>query len=207
MDIWEMIRYERAGLADLLDTISEEDWAKPSLCPGWTTRDVVAHLINPTFTNATQFFAGLAGSGFSLDRFVEKGIVRQAAGRSNPELLARFRSRVDSRNSPPGPTQIWLGETVIHGEDITRGLGVPWEHKVEHLIVLADFYKGSNLVVGAKRRIAGVHLVATDADWKHGAGPEVSGPMAAIIMTMSGRKAALADLTGPGVAILADRLG
>ena len=206
MDIWEMIRYERAGLADLLDTISEKDWATPSLCTGWTVRDVVAHVINPTFTSGTQFVAGVVTSGFSLDRFVEKGIARQADGRTNPELLERFKSRIDSRDTPLGRTEIWLGETVIHGEDITRALGIPWAHKVENLIPIADFYKGTNMVLGAKKRIAGVRLVATDADWTHGEGREASGPMAALVMAMSGRKAALDDLTGPGAANLADRM-
>lgn len=206
MDFWEMIRYERAGLVDLLDTLSEEDWARPSLCTGWTVRDTVAHLINPTFTSGTQFVASLVGSGFSLNRYVEKGIARQADGRTNPELLERLRSTVDSRNTPLGAIQIWLAETVIHGEDITRALGLAWEHKVEHLIAVADYYKSTNMVLGARKRISGLRLTATDAGWRHGTGPDVTGPMAALTMAMSGRKAALTDLTGPGVVTLAGRM-
>jgi hypothetical protein len=70
---------------------------------------------------------------------------------------------------------------------------------------VADFYKGSNLIIGAKRRIDGVTLRATDADWSHGSGPEVSGPLLSLLMAMTGRKEALDDLSGDGVATLRGR--
>jgi hypothetical protein len=71
---------------------------------------------------------------------------------------------------------------------------------------VADFYKGSNLIVGAKKRIAGLTLNATDANWSTGDGPEVSGPILSLVMVMTGRQAALADLTGNGVTTLSSRI-
>lgn len=73
------------------------------------------------------------------------------------------------------------------------------------MLAVANFYKGSSLIVGAKRRIAGLALKATDADWQHGSGPEVSGPLVALIMAMTGRKGVLTDLSGEGVAPLEAR--
>jgi len=70
---------------------------------------------------------------------------------------------------------------------------------------VADFYAGSNLIIGAKRRIDGLTLRATDATWSHGSGPEVSGPALSLVMAMTGRKAALDDLSGDGVATLRTR--
>lgn len=35
---------ERMQLADELESLTPQQWATPSLCPGWTVRDVVAHL-------------------------------------------------------------------------------------------------------------------------------------------------------------------
>ena len=70
---------------------------------------------------------------------------------------------------------------------------------------VAEFYKRSNLVLGAKKRIAGLKLRATDADWTHGDGPEVSGPMVSLVMAMTGRKAAIEDLKGDGVDTLRSR--
>jgi hypothetical protein len=98
-----------------------------------------------------------------------------------------------------------LGEAVVHGEDIRRPLGMSREIPEETLVTVADFYKGSNLLIGAKRRIAGLSLKATDASWTNGDGPEVSGPLASLIVAMTGRREACADLSGEGVAALAAR--
>ena len=57
----------------------------------------------------------------------------------------------------------------------------------------------------AKNRIAGVRLRASDTNWQHGEGPEAAGPIIAILLAMTGRKAALDDLTGDGVAVLRER--
>jgi uncharacterized protein (TIGR03083 family) len=120
-------------------------------------------------------------------------------------LVDLYRSLVDARSAPPGPAPSWLGETIVHGEDIFRSLGRYRDHPVDHVIAVADFYKGSNLLIGSKNRIAGITMKATDADWSHGSGPEVSGPAIALLMAMTGRKAALDDLSGEGVAVLRSR--
>ena len=65
----------------------------------------------------------------------------------------------------------------MHSADIRRPLGIPYAPPVSTSRRVADFYKNSNLLIGAKTRIAGIHLVATDTDWTHGSGPEVRGPL------------------------------
>ncbi|HMC71807.1 MAG TPA: hypothetical protein VKJ07_21800 [Mycobacteriales bacterium] len=70
---------------------------------------------------------------------------------------------------------------------------------------MLDFFKKSNLIIGSKSRIEGVTLRATDADWSYGSGPEAAGPAHALLMAMTGRKEALADLTGEGVETLRSR--
>ena len=42
--IWPTVRAEREALARDLRSISEEQWSTPSLCEGWTVRDVLAHM-------------------------------------------------------------------------------------------------------------------------------------------------------------------
>ena len=42
--VWHHIDNERAWLADLLESLPPEGWQRPSLCEGWTVRDVAAHL-------------------------------------------------------------------------------------------------------------------------------------------------------------------
>jgi uncharacterized protein (TIGR03083 family) len=205
VDTWQMIRAERASLVDALAAIPDADWDKPSLCPPWKVRDVVGHLIATTLMTPPKFFARMAASGFRFDTMSNKQIRLTTADRSNGELVDLYRSRVDTRSAPPGPTTSWLGETIVHGEDIFRALNGYRDHPSDHVLAVANFYKGSNLLIGAKTRIAGLTLRVTDADWQHGSGPEVSGPAIAVLLAMTGRKVALDDLTGDGVAVLRER--
>jgi hypothetical protein len=72
-------------------------------------------------------------------------------------------------------------------------------------VQVADFFKGSNLIIGTKNRIAGLTLQATDTEWSHGTGPKVSGPMLSLVMAMTGRKVGDDELTGEGAATLRER--
>ena len=93
----------------------------------------------------------------------------------------------------------------MHAEDIRRSLGIAHQYPAEATKAVAQFYTGSNAIIGAKKRVTGVALRATDTDWSAGTGPEAVGPILSIIMAMTGRKAALADLTGSGVATISSR--
>jgi len=205
MDTWEMIRTERAGLADAFAGLAPSDWDKPSLCTGWTVRQMVAHMIATARLTPPAFFGAMLLSGFNFTTMANRKIGQVIDGRTDADLVADFRSCVDKRTAPPGPALSWLGETIVHGEDVFRALDGYREHPVAHVLAVADFYKDSNLIIGAKRRIEGLTLRATDADWSHGTGPEVTGPAIALVMAMTGRKVALDDLSGEGVAVLRGR--
>jgi uncharacterized protein (TIGR03083 family) len=205
MDTWDMIRDERASLVEALEALSADAWDRPSLLAGWTVRDVVAHLIATAQLTPPAFFAGMVGSGFKFHSFSAKRIAAVRSGRSGADLVRIYRSLIDARTAPPGPAASWLGETVVHGEDVFRSLGGYRDHPVEHVTAVANFYSRSNLLIGAKSRIDGVTLVATDADWSYGAGPQASGPAIAIVMAMCGRTVALDDLSGAGVDVLRTR--
>jgi uncharacterized protein (TIGR03083 family) len=167
-------------------------------------RDVLAHMTATASMGPPQFIGRLITSGFSFSTIQSKGIAAEK-GQTPAETLARFNSVLDSTKSPPGPTDTWLGEVIVHSEDIRRALGIKHTYPTDAAVLVANFYKGSNLLIGAKNRIAGLKLRATDADWTHGEGPEVSGPIVSLVVAMTGRKAALEDLTGDGVATLRTR--
>jgi uncharacterized protein (TIGR03083 family) len=204
MDIWPVIHAERRALAADLRMLSSADWARSSLCGRWTVRDVVAHMTSGARLTPPAFFARLAASGFSFDRLQEKGVVGNKGG-SPADTLAGFEAVLASVRHPPGPADTWLGETIVHAEDIRRPLGIKRAYPAEAVVRVADFYRGSNLLIGSKRRIAGLALRATDTDWSHGTGAQVSGPVLSLVLAMTGRKAALEDLEGDGVPALRAR--
>src|SRR5215831_11751936 len=81
MDTWDMIAEERTSLVEALAALPADAWDKPSLLPGWTVRDVVAHMIATAEMTPPKFFAGMIGSGFKFNKFSEKNIARVEAGR------------------------------------------------------------------------------------------------------------------------------
>jgi uncharacterized protein (TIGR03083 family) len=94
---------------------------------------------------------------------------------------------------------------LIHGQDMCRPLGIKRDLPEAHLVPVADLVRDDVHIFGAKKRIAGLKLIATDMDWSHGNGPEVTGPAEALVMAMAGRLVALDDLSGEGTAALAAR--
>ena len=204
MDIWTVVFGERKALAADLKSLDESQWSATSLCTDWTVRDVLAHMTATAKITPATFFPKMLMSGFSLPRLQNKDIAVER-GTSTADTLARFAAVETSVKHPPGPVESWLGESIVHAEDIRRPLGIHRDYPVDAVVQVADFYKKSNLIIGTKRRIEGLSLRATDTDWSHGSGPEVSGLMLDLLMAMTGRKWADSQLTGEGVATLQAR--
>jgi uncharacterized protein (TIGR03083 family) len=202
---WPLIRAERVALIADLENVSDPQWSTQSLCSAWTVRDVLAHMTTTAKMTPGRFFGKFAGTGFQFNAMNEKG-VKQELGATPADTLARFKAQLDRTTAPPGPLDAMVGEIVIHSQDIRRPLGIAHTYQPEALTLVGDFVIRGNLLLGGKRRSTGLTLVATDVDWTRGSGPEVRGPLASIILALTGRKAGLADLTGDGVAILVGRL-
>jgi uncharacterized protein (TIGR03083 family) len=203
-DVWATIHAERKALASDLQGVPPAAWDTESWCQQWTVRDVLAHMTATSRMSSSSFFTKMLGSGFSLSKLQAKDIAAER-GASPEDTLSRFTAQVDSKGRPPGPLDTMLGEVIVHSQDIRRPLGIAHEYPSDAIVRTADFYKNSNLIIGTKRRISGLSLQATDADWKYGDGPTVSGPMMDLLMAMTGRKPALEGLQGDGVATLASR--
>ena len=201
---WPTIHAERAALADDLANLSAEQWKTPSLCQGWDVHQVLAHQVATAKTTVGSFFPKFIASGFSLDKMGQKDLEAEAAGGPSATLAA-FRAVGASTKSPPGPKDSWLGEALVHAEDIRRPLGLTRAYPPDWVTRTIDFYVKGNLVVGGKKRVAGMTLQATDTDWSHGSGPLVEGPAIALLMAATGRQQYLDDLSGPGVEILRSR--
>lgn len=203
MDIWPVVHAERKALVADLSGLDAQQWAATSLSTDWTVRDVVAHMTATAKVTPAGFFPKLASNGFSFSKMQAKDIASES-GNSIADTLANFEAIVNSTKRPPGPAATMLGETIVHAQDIRGALGLAHEYPMPAVMQVADFYKGSNLLIGTKKRIAGLTLKATDAEWSNGTGPEVSGPMLTLLMAMTGRKVT-DQLTGDGVETLRSR--
>lgn len=203
MDVWTEVEAERRELAELLEDLSDEEWDAPTLCGEWDVRHVVAHL-TPSNISVPKVLTGVVKAGFNFNRYIANEALHH--GTAEPvDLLERFRDDVGSRKTPPS-AKAHLGDVFMHQQDIRRPLGRPRDITVERAIFIADQMKGRAFPLPAKQRIKGVRLEATDADWSHGDGPVVRGPLEALVMTMGGRPAALDDIEGEGVETLRPRL-
>jgi uncharacterized protein (TIGR03083 family) len=202
---WPLIRGERVALIADLENVTDAQWATQSLCSAWTVRDVLAHMTTTAKMTPGRFFGKLAGSGFRFNAMNDKG-VQEEQGATPAAALAGFKSVLDRTTSPPGPLDAMVAEIVIHSQDIRRPLGIAHTFQPEALTLVGNFVTRGNLLLGGKRRSTGLTLIASDVDWTHGSGQEVRGPLASIILALTGRKMGLADLTGDGVATLSGRI-
>ena len=202
---WTLIHSERQALLADLEKLTPEQWATPSLCPGWTVHQVLGHIVALTTQTPLSFGGKFLASGFRFEKMAAKDVARNSAG-TPAETLAAFRAHLEDTTAPPGPVDSWVGEIVVHGADIRRPLGLHYAPPTSTSVRAADFYRGSNVLIGAKDRIQGLRLVARDVEWAAGEGPEVEGDILPLVVAMTGRADALEDLSGPGVEILQRRM-
>ncbi len=203
-ETWPYIHSERTAVAQTLAALSPDQWTLPSWCQGWSVQETAGHILAAAEQTPLHFYKELAGAGFRFDVFTDRA-ARRLAAVGPEELVRRLRARTTTTNRPPAPVLAMLGEIIVHGEDIRRPLGLPHQPPLPAVAAVADSWTRSNLLIGSKRRIAGLRLRATDADWTHGEGPEVSGPLLSLVLAMSGRKGSHGDLGGAGVEVLAVR--
>ncbi|TXS32766.1 maleylpyruvate isomerase family mycothiol-dependent enzyme [Streptomyces sp. ms191] len=197
-----MVHAERAALIEDLARLDEDRWREPSLCEGWTVHDVVAHLVDTALTTRIGFVVGLARARFDFDRQNAVGVER-ARGADPQETLRRLRRVATRTSTPPAPLDSRLVEEVVHGEDIRRPLGLTRPYPTQAVVrALLLQTRTPASFGGAKELLNRVRLTATDADLAIGTGPEATGPALSLLLAVSGRRVALDDLSGPGVAAL-----
>jgi uncharacterized protein (TIGR03083 family) len=204
-DVWPVVQAERRALADDLAGLTAEQWRTPSLCEGRTVEQTLAHMTATAKMTPPMFLLKMAAAGFRFDRMADAAVAVESAG-GPAATLERFRAVERSTSSPPGPATSWLGETLVHAEDIRRPLRVAHSYPTDAVTRAIDFYADSNLLIGGKRRMAGLTLRATDTTWSRGSGSAVEGPAMALLMATAGRRAALEDLAGPGLETLRNRM-
>ena len=206
-DLQAAITSERLRLADMLEDLTPEEWRVESLCAGWTTKVVVAHLALLTRLSRLAAIRGVLAAGGNINLMIDRAARAWAEQYSPAELLAQFREAAGTTRRPLGakPTDP-LVDILVHGQDITRPLGRRFPMPPTRVVPALAFVVATSFH-GAPKRLAGLHLVATDADWSTGEGDrELRGPAGELLLVATGRPAGLDGLDGAGVDEIASRL-
>jgi uncharacterized protein (TIGR03083 family) len=206
-DIDVRIRAERERLLHVLEALDDAGWRTPSLCAGWSVRELVVHVRMPYELSTPRFLLLMLRSGFSFDRAADAWATSDT--RTPAQLLDALRATEHGRFAIPGaPAEAPLSHLVIHAQDVYRPLGVPSPTDPETAGIVLD----QLLSPRARKSLTpglldGLAFSATDTRWRHGEGPLVSGPASALLTTLAGRDAALEELSGDGVATVSGRFG
>ncbi|QBJ94905.1 maleylpyruvate isomerase family mycothiol-dependent enzyme [Rhodococcus sp. ABRD24] len=205
-DVAALAHAERAQLAAFLHSLTPQQWQVPSLCAGWTVRDVVAHMLSYEELGPGGVARRFARGWLRFDRANAIGL-DDFAGYSPHQLLDLLERSMQPRGLTTAfGSRIALVDGMIHQQDIRRPLGVAREIPAERLVPALDFVRIAP-PIGARRRILGLRLVATDLNWTAGSGPDVCGPGEALLMSIAGRHGVADELEGPGLATLRSRIG
>jgi uncharacterized protein (TIGR03083 family) len=201
--LWSVVHDERAALADDLAGPDEGQWARQSLCGQWVVEEVVAHLTAAASIGTLRWFASVLGARFDLDLRSERRLA-EYRGATPAEILERFRQVLTSTTAASGHTAAWLGEVIVHAQDIRRPLGIPRTPSVEAATEVGRCYAGRDFTVASRSAIEGLRLEATDGPFAAGSGPLVRGTTVALNVAMASRRDC-DDLTSLGVTALRSR--
>lgn len=206
MDLMTEAEAERAALLEMLVGLEPLHWEHPTLCEGWSVRDVVAHLLSFEGVGMREVLPEMLRARLSLGR-VNAGFLARQQELDPDRLLERLRTHL----RPSGLTAarggaVGLVDAMVHQQDIRRPLGRLREIPAERLRYALGFVVTAPPLRGFWH-VRGTRVVATDLDWAHGRGPEARGSGEAVLMVLGGRAGVAQELEGPGAATLQQRLG
>jgi uncharacterized protein (TIGR03083 family) len=203
--LWALAHAERAALAKDLEGLSTEQWRHGTLCGQWDAEQVVAHLTAAASLNQWRWLRSMLAARFRPDVHNQRRLA-ECCGSTPAETLDRFRAIITSTTAPSSHTPAYLGEVVVHAQDIRQPLELERIPSVDALTPVADFFARRDFTVASRTRVAGLQLRADDGPFATGTGPLVTGSTLALVMSMAGRVPYLAELDGPGVVTLRSRL-
>jgi len=160
----------------------------------------------PDFRAGVHACDGIRARG-SFHRVNHDIAVRHAARPPTTDIVAELRRYADSRRLPVMTNyRNILFDVLVHAQDIAIPLGREYPMPSEAARVGADRVWTMGWPFWARRRLRGLRLVAGDIDWSAGAGTELRGPIAMLLLLLTGRTTtALPHLSGGGVHIITER--
>jgi uncharacterized protein (TIGR03083 family) len=200
----DLISAERRELTDVLGSLSAEQWRSPSLCAGWTTAHVVAHLTMPFRITEEEFGRGMAEARGDFTKFSDAVAARDSE-LPQAELVGVLRDNIDNPWAPPGGGQQGaMSHDLIHGLDIAWPLSIAYpvpDRAMTTVLSLAAGEGGQN-AFGVD--LDGIELRASDLDWSSGSGAQATGPSRDLLLMLARRSLPHDAVTGPGAQRLRD---
>lgn len=203
MALLDLLAAERRALADLLESLTPQQWRVRTLCPAWDVHGMAAHLVVPTEFSTAEMLTEMVRARGNPDR-VSVAMAATRAQRTPAELVEALRAGATSAGAPPvvglvGP----YTDALVHGEDIRIPLGVADDRPAQRWQPTLDFLMTPRARIGfLSAARPSLTYAATDSTWTGGAGPRVEAPSAALALALLGRTARLGELVGPGSAVL-----
>ena len=202
--LWAHAHAERLALAEDLTGLTPDLWRHGTLCGEWNVEEVLAHLTAAASLNQWRWMRSMLAARFRPEVHNRRRM-QEYRGITPAATLEKFRAIIRSSVAPSSHLPAYLGEVLVHAQDIRFPLGINRTPAVEALTPVADFFAHRNFTVRSRSRAAGLSLRASDGPFAAGTGPLVTGPTLALVMVMAGRFAYLRELHGPGVEILRSR--
>jgi uncharacterized protein (TIGR03083 family) len=203
---------EVEDIGNLLGELDDADFDAGSLCNGWRVRDVLGHMALGHTTPMAPMTVRIARFRFNVAKASLHGSRAMFEGK-DPAEIRRFWTDVMVGQHPMKgisrmiPVRGAFLDHMIHNQDMRRPTGRPRAIPEERLVRALEIARTEgNPFFSPKKNVAGLKLSATDIGWTAGEGPEVSGTGEAILMAAGGRRAALDELKGDGVAQLQARI-
>jgi uncharacterized protein (TIGR03083 family) len=203
--LWALVHAERTALAEDLSGLNAEQWRHGTLCGQWDVEEVVAHLIAAASLNQWRWVRSMLGARFRVDVHNQRRMDEHRGG-TPAETLERFHAIIGNTIAPSGHTPAYLGEVVVHAQDIRQPLGLSRTPEVDALTPVADFFARRDFAVASRTTVAGLQLRADDGPFATGTGPLVTGSTLALVMSMAARAPYIDQLDGPGVPTLRARV-
>lgn len=194
---------ERAALAVLLKRVGPDH---PTLCEGWTTKDLAVHLLvreHRPDAIAGMFVSRLKGH---LD-----SVMAEYAQRPYDEVVDDWAAGAPKWN-PLKWADTWVNtaENFVHHEDVRRAgpqwevreLGPAAERSLWKLLgVMAPRMLGTSATTVVLRRADGAAMTPVDRSVASGGVTTVSGPVGELVLWLYGRDAARVEIEGDAGAI------
>ena len=205
-DVRSAVAQERRALVEDLELLTPEQWSRPSLCPGWSVHDVVAHLVDGAHLTRLAFVGRTLRAGGDLEHGARAG-VRAWRDRDPQVTLAALADAIGSTTGPPVPLAAQLVEVYVHSEDVRRPLALPRPYPTAPVLAALDHQTRTSVVLGGGKELAqDLTLSPSDTLVSIGSGPRVSGRAIDLLLALSGRPVAPSALRGPGAEELLARM-